>query len=206
MQRLLKSLIEKRIIDYKALVLEYYYRFGLNEDEAIALIKLNELLEEKRGIIKPETFCKRLSKTSEETADILNGLMNKGYLRIKLVENAQGKDQETFDIDMFLLKVVETANQARKEVMKTETADWVEFLEATLQQPLSRLDLETVAKWLEEDMYPFDKVKAATFEALKKPRPSIRTIDRILLDTGRVPAKKPVKKNVLKEFYKLWEE
>ncbi|TVP94772.1 MAG: hypothetical protein EA374_06045 [Acholeplasmatales bacterium] len=206
MKRLLKTLIQKGIIDYEMLVLEYYPAFGLSPIEAMALIRLNNLARQGEGLIKPDKFAKLLGITPKETEDVLASLMANGYLRIGLMENDEGREKETFDIDYFLVKVVASFQEIDQTRQATETQRIAQYLEETFQKPLTPLDIELIGKWIEVEGVTFAYLKELALEALKSPRPSLKTIDRLLLKKERQPAQIMKKKDVLKEFYKLWDE
>lgn len=205
MKLLLKQLIDEKIVDYNMLVLKYYHHFDLTEQEAIALMKLNTLLEKKQEVIKPEKFKKWLSLSKGETESLLMSLMNKGYLKIKLIEH-NGKSQEVFDIDYFLTKIIDLFNKQHNETVLSITQEYVSFLEDTLQTSLSPLDIELISKWIDEDHYSLSMVKDATLKALKFKYPSVKKIDNLLLEATKETKDKPEKKDVLKEFFSLWDE
>ncbi len=207
MDKLLKKLIDDGALRYRDLVLAYYHKFGLSESEAMALIKLHTLLEEKQGVIKPEKFAKWLSLDVTETRQLLESLMEKGYLQITLRHCGNGKEQETFDVDHFLHKVTDHYNQAYAHEKAGTQHEWIAFLEDTLQHPLTPLDVDLVGAWIDKDHYSFEMVKEATFDALKRQHPSIRMIDRMLLKkVENVKTAPKRKKDMLKEFHALWDE
>ncbi len=206
MKDILKLLITKKIIDYRALVLAFYHRLELTEQEAIALIRLNSLLDDKQEIIKPAKFSKWLSLSVKETEQLLESLMNKGYLQIKLIETSNGKEKEVFDIDFFLLKVIDLLEKTQRKTYQNYLSEVLVYLEDTLQSTLSPLDAELVSDWVLKESYPFEMIKDATLKALKSNYPSIRRIDQILLNETKAIPIKPQKKDVLKEFHKLWDE
>ena len=206
MKNILKLFINQKIIDYRELVLAFYHRFDLTEEEAIALIRLNSLLEAKEEIIKPNKFSKWLSLSVKDTEKLLESLMNKGYLQIKLIETPNGKEKEVFDIDYFLIKVIDHLEKIERKTYDHYLSEVLTYLEDTLQSTVSPLDAEIVSQWVTKEAYPFEMIKDATLKALKSNYPSVRKIDQILLsETKRIPVK-PKKKDVLKEFHKLWEE
>ena len=206
MQKILKQLVSEKIIDYDRLVLRYYHKLKLTEIEAIALIKLHDLLQDKQEIIDPKKFSKWLSISPSETAEILESLMSKGYLKIKLITTPAGKEKETFNIDFFLSKDVDLIEKKHDNYKETQTHKWVEYLEDSLQKPLTHLDVEMITHWIEEDQYTFEMVKEATLDALKRKHPSVRLIDQYLLKQLDKVKTSPKKKDVLKEFHALWDE
>ncbi|MFW5913645.1 MAG: DnaD domain protein [Bacillota bacterium] len=207
MKAILKKLIEDGILDFSAMVLKYYHKFELTETEAMALIKLHRLLQEKEGIIKPKKFSKWLSLPPKKTEAVLDSLVDKGYLDITLTQGQDGKETETFNVDYFISKVIHHLEQSQSKGKNNQISNWVGFIESSLNRPLSQLDLELVKKWIEEDGYSFDMLKEATLTALKYKNPNVKAIDR-QLQKSEESIKKPSKKNpeALKEFYKLWDE
>lgn len=207
MKQVLKRLIEDGVVDFSAIVLKYYHKFELTETEAMALIKLHRLLQEKEGIIKPKKFSQWLSLPPKKTEQVLDSLVDKGYLDITLTTNEEGKETETFNVDYFLSKVIHHIQNDQSRAEGSKTAEWVEFIETSLNRPLSQLDMELVKKWIEEDGYSFDMLKEATLIALKYKNPTVKVIDKHLQKSETSPKEEP-KKNpeALKEFYKLWDE
>ncbi len=207
MDKLLRKLINDNALRYRDLVLAYYHKFGLSEIEAMALIRLHTLLEEKKGVIKPEKFAKWLSLNVSDTRQLLESLMEKGYLQIKLIDCGNGKQQETFDVDHFLHKVIDHYKKANDYEKAGTQHEWIVFLEDTLQRPLSPLDVDLVGEWIDKDNYSFDMVKEATFDALKRQNPSVRLIDRLLLKkVDHVKTTPKRKEDLLKEFHAIWDE
>ncbi len=207
MRHILKKLIDDNVLDFKGLVLKYYHKFDLNEREAIALIKLHTLLEEKQQIIKPKKFAQWLATSPAETEKILNNLITKGYLNIHLYEDDDGKERESFNVDYFLIKVVEHLKHDYETQQKNDTSIVIDFLEDMFKQPLSQLDYETVKQWIFEEEFDIDMIKDATYQAFENKQPSLRQIDHILVNQLKDAEKKPASnKDALKDFHRIWEE
>ena len=207
MKRIIKHLIDENIIDFQALVLKYYTKLKISEKEAIALIKLQALIEEHEQIIKPARFSKWMNLSEKETEDLLNQLIEKGFLDIGLIKQDDGKETEAFNIDYFITKITKILEKETKKYDQDIHFQYVSFLEDSLQKPLNPLEVEIVSKWIHDEEYPLELVKEATLEALKKTNPSIRLIDQILLnDVEDIKVKPQRKKDVLKDFHSLWDE
>lgn len=207
MKRILKHLIDERVIDFQALVLKYYTKLKLSEKEAIALIKLQALIEEHEQVIKPARFSKWMNLSEKETEELLNQLIEKGLLDIGLVKQADGKETEAFNIDYFITKIVKILEKETKRYDQDIHYQYVSFLEDSLQKPLNPLEVEIVSKWIHDEEYPLDLVKEATLDALKKNNPSVRLIDQLLLnEVDDIKIKPQRQKNVLKDFHSLWDE
>ncbi len=207
MHQILKTLIDEGILDFKALVFKYYHKFKLSETEAMVLIKLHKLLQEKQQIIKPKVFAKWVSVSPKETETILNNLVSKGYLTIHLYEDEDGKETETFNIDYFMVKVVNHLSKEKQSKNDDLVGKVVDFLEDMFNKPLSQLDFETIHHWIHDEGYAFEMIKDATYKAFENKYPSMRQIDRHLVDQMKNIGKTTqLNKASLKEFHKLWEE
>ncbi len=207
MKDVLKKLIEDNVMSFSSLVLKYYHKFDLTEREAIALIKLHTLLEEGERIIKPQQFSKWLATSPKETEDILNSLINKGYLTIRLDEDEKGKQCETFDVDFFLNKITNHLQKKQNETQENVFASTIDYLESMFQKPLTQMEMEIVQDWLQNETYSETMIKDAVKKVITYNNPSIKQVDHILINQLKDTKKHP-KKNVdaLKEFHKLWEE
>ncbi len=207
MHQILKTLIAEDILDFKALVLKYYHKFDLKETEAITLIKLHKLLQEKQQIIKPKMFAKWVSMSPKETETVLNNLVSKGYLTIHLFEDEDGKETETFNVDYFMVKVVQYLTKEKQSQNDDVVGQIVDFLEGMFNKPLSQLDFETIHHWVHDEGYAFEMIKEATYKTFENKYPSMRQIDRQLVNQMKNIGKTtPSNKEALKEFHKLWEE
>ena len=207
MKHVLKTLIEDGVLSFSDLVLKYYHKFDLSDREAIALIKLHALIEEKERVIRPEQFSKWLSASPKQTENILNSLITKGYLSITLKEDEDGKEYETFDVDFFLNKVAKHFKEKQNERSEDDLENIVEYLEDMFQKPLTQMDMETVQSWIYEESYDETLIKDAVKQVVTHKNPSIKSVDRVLLNRLKDTKKTPERNTeALKEFHKLWDE
>ena len=207
MKHVLKTLIEDGVLSFSDLVLKYYHKFDLSDREAIALIKLHALIEEKERVIRPEQFSKWLSASPKQTENILNSLITKGYLSITLKEDEDGKEYETFDVDFFLNKVAKHFKEKLNERSEDDLENIVEYLEDMFQKPLTQMDMETVQSWIYEESYDETLIKDAVKQVVTYKNPTIKSVDRVLLNRLKDTKKTPERNTeALKEFHKLWDE
>ena len=205
------NLMKKNIVDFNELVLNNYYKMGLDETEAIILIKLHSLL--KRGItfINPDRLSKILSISKTKTSNRLESLIEKGYIHMDLIKLANGKESEMFNLDFFIEKVImnelDIVNGKKVENNKASEGVLAEMLEQEMKKPLSVLDIQIITKWLNEDSYTFDQIEDALFKAVKSNKVTMKYIDNILLKSlDETPVYEREKKSVMKDFSKLWKE
>lgn len=205
------NLMKKNIVDFNELVLNNYYKMGLDETEAIIIIKLYSLLKRNITFINPERLSKILSISKVKTSNRLESLIEKGYIQMDLVTLENGKETESFNLDYFIEKVLlnelDQAKGKKKENNKADEGILAEMLELEMKKPLSVLDIQIITKWLKEDSYSFDQIEDALFKAVKSNKVTMKYIDNILLKSlEEKPVYKREKKSVMKDFSKLWKE
>lgn len=207
----MKSFIKKNIIDFSELVLNNYYKIGLDETDAVIIIKLNYLLNRNITFIHPRKLSEMLSISPSTTSKRLNNLIDKGFVKMELIKNGNGKETESFNLDF----VIESILKAEFEEKVHEASDQnrniesrlVNMFETEFRKPLSVLEIQTLTKWLSEDNYTYEEIKAALFEASKARKLTIKYVDRILLNKdNEEPKKKYNQTTLIKDLKKIWTE
>ena len=206
-----KSLIKRNIVDFSELVLNNYYKIGLDEVDAVIIIKLKYLLDRQITFIHPKKLSNMLSISSPTTTKRLNSLMDKGYVKMELISNGNGKETESFNLDLVIEQIVKA--DFEEKIMETSDQNQniesrlVNLFETEFRKPLSVLDIQTITKWLAEDNYSFEEIKNALFEASKARKLSIRYVDKILLSQEEeVPQPKYNQTTLIKDLKKIWTE
>lgn len=197
----LKKFIEKNIVDFSELLLNNYYKLGLDETDAVILIKLRYLMNKNVPFISPTQLSETLSISAQTTAKRLNTLIDKGILTLELVRGENGKERESYSLD----RIYELIISSEKPEDTTKEKELVELFETEFKKPLSVLDIQTVTKWLNEDKYTFDQIKDALFKAVKQRRLTIQYVDGILLKETDTPKKVYKKTNLMRDLHKIWE-
>lgn len=198
----MKRLIRHNIVDFTELVLNNYNKLGLDETDAVIIIKLSYLLNKNVNFIQPKQLAEMLSISPQTTSKRLNNLMDRGFVKIKLAKDARGKETETFDLDHIILRILKEDFENKEQ---TSDHDLVSLFEDEFQKILSPLDIQIINKWIDEDNYTKDQIKEALFKAVKANRRSINYVDGILLKT-EYKQSKPKAKIDMKDLKKLWEE
>jgi DNA replication protein len=208
----MKSLIQKNIVDFSELVLNNYYKIGLDETDAIIIIKLKYLLDRNITFIHPKKLSNMLSISATTTSKRINNLIDAGYINIELTKNGHGKETETFNLDTVIERIVK-ADFDEKIYRKDDNNPNIEqrlvhMFETEFRKQLSVLDIQTITKWLNEDNYTYEQIKGALFEASKARKLSIKYIDGILLHgtSEQEPKDKYTKTTLIKDLKKIWTE
>lgn len=210
---ILKKMIAEGIIDFDKLLKKTYKDLGLTEMEAFLLMELNVLKVKEIHFVTPKILTKKLTITEEQAVALMDGLMQKKYLNFILIKGQNGKQKESFDIDLTYRKILEFyQNKILEEMMtsshKYETLEEeiVELLEKNFQKQIKPLEVEMIIKWVHEYKYTKDDIKDAVFTAIKANRYSISYLDSVLLKKRQINQEVKIKKTgkkksqVLKEF------
>lgn len=207
---IMKDLIKKNIVDFSELVLNNYYKLGLNETDAVIIIKLNYLLGTNKTYISPKQLSETLSISAQTTSKRLNSLIDRGFIKLELIKKKNGKQTESFDLDFLIERIVKSDYEEkavdRIEKNKTIEGKIVKLFEEEFNKPLGVLDIQTITKWLNEDKYTYEKIEDALFEALKSRKLNIKYVDAILLKHENIaPKRKYTKTTNIKDLKKIWE-
>lgn len=210
---ILKKMISEGIVDFDKLLKNTYKELGLTELEAFLLMELNTLKIKGTDFVTPKILTKKLTITEEEAVTLMDELMKKKYLNFALVKGQNGKQKESFDIDLTYRKILEFYQMKVMDEVMTSKASYdtledevVELLERNFQKQLKPLEVELIIKWVHEYKYTKEDIKEAVFQAIKAHRYSISYLDGVLLKKRQVnqdvKMRKTTKKKskVLKDF------
>ncbi|QMS85589.1 DnaD domain-containing protein [Candidatus Xianfuyuplasma coldseepsis] len=205
----LKSMIRKNIVDFSELVLNNYQNIGLDEVDAIIIIKLNYLLNRNITFIHPQKLSNMLSISAQTTTKRINNLIDAGYITMELVKNDHGKETESFNLDNVIERIMKADFEDKMLHAKEDNVEsrLVQLFESEFRKPLSVLDIQTITKWLNDDHYTYEEIKNALFEASKARKHSIKYVDGILLQqTAEEPQQKYNQTTLIKDLKKIWTE
>lgn len=207
---IMKDLIKKNIVDFSELVLNNYYKLGLNETDAVIIIKLNYLLGTNKTYISPKELSESLSVSAQTTSKRLNSLIDRGFIKLKLIKKKNGKQTESFNLDFLIERILKSdyEEKAVDKIEKNKTLEGrlVKLFEEEFKKPLSVLDIQTITKWLNEDKYTYEIIKDSLFEALRSRKLNIKYVDGILLkQDNSIQPKNRNKITNIKELKKIWE-
>jgi len=207
----MKSLIRQNIVDFSELVLNNYHKVGLDETDAIIIIKLNYLLNRNITFIHPKKLSEMLSISPNTTTKRINNLIEAGYIKMELIPNGHGKETESFNLDTVIERIIKADFEEKMQESTDEDtnmdAKLVHLFETEFRKPLSVLDIQTITKWLNEDHYTYEDIKNALFEASKIRKLSIKYVDGILLHKEtEEPKRKYNQTTLIKDLNKIWTE
>lgn len=183
--RLLMQWIESGSTTIPSVLLTYYKKIGLTNDELILLIQLKTYMD--RGNVFPDTddIASQMDLSSEKVFQLIHQLIQKKVLEIQTGEDEEGKSKDTYSLNLLWEKLAVYMSQINEESKETTEAQSEGGLYRKFEQefgrPLSPIELQTIGMWLDEDHYSLELIEMALREAVLNQVYSLKYVDRILL-------------------------
>lgn len=164
----------------------HYVEMGLNEQELILLLHLQQFQKEGNAFPTFEELSGRMSISTIECANILRKLIQRGYLEINEEELTVDRVRsEAYSLVPFQQKMIDhflSKNQVQAvESKQEEESSLYSIFEQEFGRPLSPFECETLGMWM-DDHENTQIIKAALREAVVSGKLNFRYIDRILFE------------------------
>ncbi|WP_421379167.1 DnaD domain-containing protein [Bacillus salacetis] len=185
-KQLMVSWLEEGTVSIPQLLLSNYHKLGLSESEFVLLLQVYSFIEKGNDFPTPEELSSKMSFSSEECASILRRLVQNQFISIEEGNSSSGILYEKYSLKPLWNKLAEfvlTESKSEK-VEKTllDETDLYTVFEQEFSRPLSPLECETLAMWIDQDEHNAVIIKAALREAVISGKLNFRYIDRILFE------------------------
>lgn len=182
--------MEKGMIHIPVVLLEKYKQLGLNEKEFILLLHLISFIEKGNDFPTPEQICNKMNDISSlECSQMIGKLVQREIIRIEESHSADHVRYEKYSLKPLWNKLAqEMISDQRKKDLETallQEQDLYTIFEKEFGRPLSPMECESLAMWIDEDGQTPEIIKAALREAVLSEKLNFRYIDRILFDWKR---------------------
>ena len=194
---MLKELLNARSINIYLVWLKEYRRLGLDEVELVILMNL--FLDNENGIyvLKFKKLTQRMSISVNECEEKMQGLMNKGFVEIRVEYDKQNRATEYFDLNP-TLKMLEKLYSLEAEDEKNQKI--ISMIEHQLGSALSPNDINVVLSW---KSYSYEEIMEADSKALANGVVSVNYINSILRSQERLGRTvDEAKSKAIKDFVK----
>ncbi len=194
---MLKELLNARSINIYLVLLKEYRRLGLDEVELVILMNL--FLDNENGIyvLKFKKLTQRMSISVNECEEKMQGLMNKGFVEIRVEYDKQNRATEYFDLNP-TLKMLEKIYSLEAEDEKNQKI--ISMIEHQLGSALSPNDINVVLSW---KSYSYEEIMEAYSKALANGVVSVNYINSILRSQERLDRTvDEAKSKAIKDFVK----
>jgi DNA replication protein len=187
-------------------LLENYKKLQLSDAEMMLILHLHSFAGEGNRFPGLEQFQERMSCSEPELMNMLNRLRKEGFIEIHPSLDEEGSMTESYSLEPLWQKLMryiclstdtsveqEVASAAdaypawpsdmedQEDLKKIEGEVYRRF-EQEFGRPLSPIECETIALWIDEDRYESHLIFLALREAVISNKLSLRYIDRILFE------------------------
>lgn len=176
------SSVQMEALDFRYLLLEYYKKLRISENELSVLLMIDHLLSQKNTLITPDLLAMKMSLSVKELDNIFVTLIEKGYL---LFDTGKKIKVSLKPLNKKLYKVFE--EELAKEHINSSNEEKVSLLnklhktfEDELKRTLSPLEISLINEWVDHGYSP-EIIVDALKEALSKGKKTLRSIDKILI-------------------------
>lgn len=170
-------------LDFHFLLLEYYKRLLIKEDELAVLFMLDHLIVQGNEFVTPEMLALVMSFPSETLDAIFVRLINRGLLEFKSDKGAMKTSLNPLR-NRLMLEFQLDYEKSKERGEDLEIQNEIERVHARFQQEfgrnLSPLEMQTIQTWFEYG-YSAALILDGLDSAIKKNRRTIRAIDKIIL-------------------------
>lgn len=167
------------------MILKHYHELGMDAEELVFWLELYAY-QEKGAYPDLNQVAQSMGITQTRVFQLLAQADQKQHLRLVTQKDAQGKQTDTYDFWPLFEKLTKLYQQQAQTKSAQATADKVSNLYKTFEQefgrPLSPLEFERIAGWLNEDHYDPELIRLALKEAVTHQARNLSYIDRILLN------------------------
>lgn len=176
------SVTQMEALDFRYLLLEYYRKLRLNENELAVILMIDHLLGQKNSLVTPDLLSLKMSLSPKELDTIFVNLIERNFLifdtgkKIKVsLKPLKKKLYEVFE------ETLAKEHETKISEEKTQVLQNIyQVFEKELNRPLSPLEFSLIGEWVDHG-YSDKKIIEALRVALSKGKKTLRSVDKILL-------------------------
>lgn len=170
------------VLDFKYLLLEYYKKLRINENELAVILMIDHLLEQKNTLITPDLLTIKMSLSMKELDKILVSLMDRKFVIFEVEKNMKIsiKPLKKKLIECFEKDMVEKHEISSNEKKSTALKNVKKFFVEELNRQLSPLEESLIQTWVERG-YSQDMIENALKDCLSKGKRTLKSVDKLLL-------------------------
>jgi len=170
-------------------VIESYHRLNITNEEMMLLIHFLSFQQAGEEFPAISAIGQRMNLSERILFDMIQSLIERGFLSIPSYKNAEGKAVEFYSLDPLYQKI-ESLDQVDKtsrfqEAQATKEGEVFEMIQTEFGRQLSPIEYQQIAEWFSKDHYEPDVVKEALKEAVLNQAYSLKYMDRILLNWAK---------------------
>ncbi|WP_096434910.1 DnaD domain-containing protein [Alteribacter populi] len=180
------QLIMNNPLSLPAILVEYYAKIGISEQEMMLLIHVKHFAQQGDAFPTPTAISEKMSIDASETAHLLRELVRKGLLGIEEDRDTNGRLEEKYSLEPLYKKIIRKIEEEqlinKEQTINEEEGRIFKRFEEEFSRPLSPMEIEMISMWMDEDRHPPILIEAALRESVVSSKLNFRYIDRILFE------------------------
>lgn len=175
------SVLSMEALDFRYLLLEYYKKLRIKENELAVILMIDHLLDQKNNLITPDLISMRMNLSTKEIDSIFVSLMERGFMTIETGKKIKCslKPLHKKLAEEFQLSIAKEQETKQSEVKSKKLKNVYEVFETELNRPLSPLEFSLIGEWIDNGISD-ERIISALKESLSKGKKTLRAIDKIL--------------------------
>ncbi len=176
------SNVQMEALDFRYLLLEYYKKLKISENELAVIFMIDHLLSQKNTLVTPDLLSLKMNLSTKELDKIMVNLIEKNFLvydigkKTKIsLKPLQKKLYEAFQLS--LAKEQEISSSEEKSQYMSNI---YEVFERELKRSLSPLELSLINEWV-NDGFSDETIINALNETLRKGKKTLKSVDKLLV-------------------------
>ena len=168
------------------LLLRDYRTLKMSTDELTVYLQLTDFASQGDDFPDLALIGERMQLPAKTIYELVHRLIQKKLITLESSENEQGQAVDRYDLMPTLRKLSVLAMQAQtadqQAVDDNQRAQIFNQVEQLFGRPLSPLETEIIANWLDLDQYAPELIQLAVREAVFNQVYSLKYVDRIFLN------------------------
>ena len=174
--------VQMEALDFRYLLLEYYKKLKINENELAVILMIDHLLGQKNTLITPDLLSLKMNLSQKELDKILVSLIDRNLIvydigkKIKIsLKPLHKKLYDTFQVALAKEQEI-SADEAKSASLK----NIYEVFEKQLKRPLTPLEFSLIGEWV-NDGFDDETIIKALNDCLAKGKKTLKSVDRLLV-------------------------
>lgn len=169
-------------LDFKYLLLDNYKKLGLNEEDAIVLLMLEQLINQGNKVVTADLLSLKMQYEAKKIDSILVSLLKRGYIVYDFEGYQMLTSLDPLKKKLYALLEKEIAEN-NANLVSAERAEALSrlyaYFEKRLSRTLSPVEMDFIQGWL-SDGFSEDEIKGALDDAYIAGKRKIKSVDKAL--------------------------
>lgn len=174
--------LQMEALDFRYLLLEYYHKLNISENELTVILMIDHLIDQKNTLVTPDLLSMKMSLSTKEIDKIYVNLVERGYLTFSSGKNMKVSLKPLYKklYDVFQVSVAKEHENQSSQEKSTYLKNLYSTFEKELGRTLSPLEISLITDWIEMD-FSSETIINALKESLSQGKKSLKNVHKILL-------------------------